>query len=396
MFKILHLLVASFIFLVIFSFSHVLYLFDKEIVADFFGRWGYEWIKSWITTVYWILFWIWLSIYLFRYKIYIEGRHILKRIWIIFAFIFVCSLFSTNLVWSFIWLSEKYHWFLFFTSLLLFFTSIYFWYEEEDYKKIINYIFIITVPVYIYALIQWAWNDPLLALYESWKTITRTTSFFGNPNFLAGYILMLLPLSNFLTNNIVKYSFLITSIFVLFSTGSYLWIFLWIVYVLYFLYNFDKKIFLTFFISGIIWLAFVVNSLTAEKIWTLTIKPHIATSTLKTIISSPKAILVWYWADTMQEIYDKENSSELSKYETSSYLLDRSYNLFVDFIFFFWIFGWLLISFFIIKSLFITTSNDIRLSILLFIIFFSFNIVISIHYILLLLILAWVYNKSLK
>ena len=396
MLKILKILVISYFFLIIFSFSHLFYLFWFNIVLDFFWRGGYEWIKSGIVSVYWILFWIWTLFFLHRYKLYKNDYKILRGIWIIVFWMVVSTILSISIFGSVIWLSEKYHWLLYFLSLVTFFSSLYFWFDKWEYKKILNYVFVFSIFSYLYAFIQFLWLDPLANFYETRVSLTRATAFLWNANYLAWYVLILLSLSKFIDKKILRRWFILISYLVLLITGSYFWIFLWIIYFLYSIYSFNKKIFVFSLVSFVVLLAFIVNSIWIEKQWSLLARPYIWKTSVIAIINTPKTILFWYWPDTLQLVFDKYKLPELLVYETENYTADRTHNIFLDFIYFFWIFwGWFII-YFIFKWYRLSKNKDIKLSILLFVLFFSFNIAVSIHFIFILFLLSWIYNKNLK
>ena len=180
------------------------------------------------------------------------------------------------------------------------------------------------------------------------------------------------------------------------SKSSYFWIFLWIVYFLYLIYYFNKNIFILSLVSLAIWGAFICNSLSIEKLWSMLARPFIWETSIIAIIDTPKTILFGYWPDTLQIVFDKFKVEELSTYETSYYTADRTHNIFLDFIYFFWLLAWWIISWFMIKWFYISEDRAIKVSIFLFLLFFCFNIPISIHFILVLLLLAWIYSKELN
>jgi len=394
MFWVLNFLVITFFFFVIFFFSHIFHLFGSNFILEFSWRGGYEGIKSSIVCIYWILFSIWILIYLSKYKLYKNDYKVLKWLWIILFWMIISTILSISIIGSVVWISEKFHWIFFFFSLIVFFLSVYFWFEKKDYKNLLNYIFIFSIWVYFYWFIQFIWHDSLSIFYETRVIITRASSFFWNANYLAWYILMLLPLSNIISYKFLKLSFLLLSYIILFLTWSYFWIFLWVLYFLYLIYNYNKKIFTISLVFFSISAAFIFNSIWIEKKWSLLARPYIWETSIIAITDSPQTILFWYWPDTLQLVFDKYKVAELSVYETSKYTADRTHNLFLDFIYFFGLFWWLLIIFFIIKPFKISRNKDIKLSLLLFILFFSFNVPVWIHFMLALFLLSWVYNKN--
>jgi len=392
MFKLLYILVISFFFFILFSFSHIFYIFWSDYIFYIFWRWWYEWIKSSIVILYWILFSIWLFIYFLKYKINRKWNNFLIYIGIIIFLILISTLLSIDFSGSIIWLSEKYEWFLYYLSLIIFFVSLYFWFEEKEYKKVLNYIFLFSLFLYLYGFIQYLWFDPLANLYNTRVEITRASSFFWNANYLAGYIVILLPLSKFINNIYFRRIFIWISLLSLLTTWSYFWIFLWVIYILYIVKNFNKKIFIWLFVIFISYSIFIWNSLWVEKKWSFLARPFIWESSILAIIDKPKTILFWYWPDTLQLIFNNFKVPELSVYETSYYTADRTNNIFLDLIYFFWFLWWWFIIFFIINWIKLSKNINIKLTIILFLIFFSFNIPVTIHFVLILFILSAIYN----
>jgi hypothetical protein len=89
---------------------------------------------------------------------------------------------------------EKFHgWYLYFGLLLLgiiLSTS-----TREEQKKYLTISLFSGTVVCFYALFQKFELDPIQSLYSSRLDATRIFGTLGNPNYLAGYVLMLLPLA---------------------------------------------------------------------------------------------------------------------------------------------------------------------------------------------------------
>jgi len=391
--KILYFLIISFIFFITFSFSHIFYLFGNDFILNIYWRSWYEWIKSSIVVIYWILFLIRLSIYLFKNKLSKNNSKVIKIVSLLIWLMIISTLLSINIDASLFWIFEKYHSLLFYISLLLFFTSSFLWLDKVYYYKIINFIIVSSIFVYIYSFFQFLWLDPLNKLYSTELNNIRSTSFFWNANYLAWYILILLPIYSYIKKQNIRILVFIISFLALLTTWSYFGIFLWILYFIYYIFKNNKKLLTLTLISFIIFCTIVFSGLPDNKKWSLIMRPYIWQTTILTIIDKPKTILIWNWPETMQLIFDKYIPSDSILYKDKKHNADRSHNIFLDFIYFFWIIWWGLITFLLFKSIIYSKNKNIKSSLLLFIIFFSLNIPISIHYIIILFLIAIIYNS---
>jgi len=392
--KILYFLIISFIFFITFSFSHIFYLFWSDFILNIFWRSWYEWIKSSIVVIYWILFLIRLSIYIFKNKLSKNNYKVIKIVSLLIWLISISTLLSINLDASLFWIFEKYHSLLFYISLLVFFISTYLWLDKLYYYKIINFIIISSIFVYIYSFIQLLWLDPLNNLYWTETNNTRSTSFLWNANYLAWYILILLPLYSFIKNKKLWIAFLIISFLALLTTWSYFWIFLWILYFIYYIFKNNLKLLISILILFITTCLIIFSILPDNKKWSLIMRPHIWKTTIIAIIDKPKNILFWSWPETLQLVFNKYKKTDSLLSADKNYTADRSHNIFLDFIFFFWILWWWIISYLLFNSIKISKNKSVQYSLLLFIIFFSLNIPISIHYIIILLLISTIYNVT--
>lgn len=393
--KTLEIILKYWIYTLLFSsfflFSHIFYLIGIQKELSLFWIWWFEWMKSVSVTIIWILIFIFLLIYKDKHEE--ENNTVWLYSWICIFFIIISSIFS---IWSgefLFWLSEKHHGGLYYISLVFIFLWINIFFKKSDYYKVLNIIFIFFWILWLYWIIQKLWLDPLNNLYQTRVSLDRVFSTLWNANYLAWISLLLLPLTLLLKNKYYKLLFFIFCLLILILTKSYFWIILASFYLIYKSYFLNRKIFIGLLILFFTFSLQVFHNLWIEKIWSMKSRPYIWLSTYSAITESPKTILIWSWPDTLQEVFHQHKHEKLNIYETSTYTADRSHNIFLDIIYFFWILWWSLIIFFVIQALFITKNQEIISSILLFLLFFSFNIPISIHFIILIILLSWVYKK---
>lgn len=66
---------------------------------------------------------------------------------------------------------------------------------QKEQKKYITVSLVSGCIVCLYAIFQKIGFDPIQSLYNSRLDTTRIFGTLGNPNYLAGYVLMLMPFS---------------------------------------------------------------------------------------------------------------------------------------------------------------------------------------------------------
>lgn len=389
--KILQYWIYFLLFTSFFLFSHLFYLLWIEKEINIYWIWGFEWIKSIFILWIWILSFIFLL--LFEDKQKDKNNIFWLYSWIITLLIIISSIFSIQ-SWGFIfWFSEKHHGWLYYISLIFIFLALITGYKKRDYYKTLNIIFIYFLILGIYWIIQKLWLDPLLSSYQTRVSLTRVFSTLWNANYLAWVSLILLPLCLLIINKYYKYFMFIFCLFILLLTQSYFWIFLASLYIIYKSYTLNKKLFIWLILLLLTFSLQVFNNSWIEKLWSMKARPYIWISTVSAIVESPKTFLIWNWPDTLQEVFHQYKHEKLNIYETSTYTADRSHNIFLDILYFFWILWWGIMIIFLLYSLKISNNLYISESITLFLLFFSFNIPVTIHFIIILILLAWIYKK---
>jgi hypothetical protein len=392
--KILRYWIYFCLFTSFFLFSHILYLFWIQQNISIFWIWGFEWVKSVILSGLWILCFIFLL--LFHDKHSEKNNALWLYSWIIILSVMLSSMFSIWLWDFFFWLSEKHHWWLYYISLLFIFVAMAIWYKKSDYYNTLKIIFIFFIILGLYWIIQKLWLDPLSSYYQTRVSLTRIFWTLWNANYLAWLAIILLPLTQLLKNKYYKYWLFVFCLLILILTESYFWLVLTSIYLLYKSYSINKKLFLSWVILFFTISLHVFNNIWIEKLWSFKARPYIWVSTISAIFESPKSTLIWNWSDTLQEIFDHHKHEKLNIYETSSYTADRSHNIFLDLLYFFWILWWGIMIFFLLYSVKLSNNIYITESIILFLLFFSFNIPVTIHFLIIVLLLAWIYQNKWK
>jgi len=143
-----------------------------------------------------IIFFTWLIKILIFEKLKITKTEFYK---IIPAFIFIfilgiATIFSTSFHYSFFGSYTRKMGYITWLHFFLFFLVFYFWLDQKKIKKIIQAILFSSIFVFIYGFLQIIGLDPV-----NWSepaiVYGRVFSTFGQPNFFASWILLILPVA---------------------------------------------------------------------------------------------------------------------------------------------------------------------------------------------------------
>lgn len=142
-----------------------------------------------------IIFFAWLIKIFILKKEKIEKLKIYKIIPAsIFIFVLgIATFFSTNFHYSFFGSYTRKMGYLTWLHLFLFFLILYFWIDQKKLKKIIQAILFSSTFVFLYGFIQIIGLDPI-RWSEPAISYGRIFSTFGQPNFLASWLVLVLPL----------------------------------------------------------------------------------------------------------------------------------------------------------------------------------------------------------
>lgn len=381
-------IITLIIFLITLINSRFLNLFWVDLW--FYVNWNYEFTKVIFTN---ISLWF-LSIYFFlkNYnKKIIVNKYIFILLFLFFISLVTSSFPLTNIFWS----NLKWHWLILFTSLLAFYIIL-----INIKKNISDKIIHSTILLSIFPLLI-AIKEFLLPSNDYWELANRAIWTFGHPNYLALYILILIP---FLLNNLKKnfsyYIIFLFAVFVLFLTKSLFWISIFIIYISYYLikiFKINKKN--VFFISTIF---IIILSLIIYKFWLVTklnsfvSRFYIWETTLYIIFSNIKYIIFWLWNDSLFYLFDSYKSTYLYIYENIGFSADRTHNFFLQIFYNYWLLWVSVLWIFLLKFLKIFKNKEVFHTILLFLLFTIFNFSSVIVYLLLLVFIANISKRNLQ
>lgn len=306
-------------------------------------------------------------------------------------------------VWKYFWdlsffqflfgTEEKRHGILFFWGLVVLFFWLKKYLTEEFSRKIENTLLFSGGIVALYSLFQAIWIDfPTLQwLTTSWWW-GRVFSTLGNPNYLAWFFLILLPIAERrkLKEKIIFWILFLVSIFL---SGSIFGIVLWVSYILYsFIKNYPKQRFFGVILSGILTLWIIVFSFRYPDIIHLKFLSLLSRFSLWIVwfssqISHPIGFILGYGPDS---VFSSMWYSILdSRFFQVGTQIDSFHNIFLDLSYFFGIPTISILTCLLLKKWknFSRTSKE---GIFLFVLFFFLNIPVAVHF----LILIYLFTKK--
>lgn len=306
---------------------------------------------------------------------------------------------------------EKHHgWFVYFGLIMLFFIiqSL----HSAQQKKLLVMSLWWTAGVALYAFFQKNGLDPLADSYKTRLDMNRAFSTLGNPNYLAWLFLMVLPLAHESINFRNSEHILLAKVclwliwgFLIYWTGSYL---AWIIFtsaLLFFLVRHvfpvkkSQYIFWLFVVFALlvslvyIWNSYGSDILEMQKMKWFIARWFLWKTWLYALTSDVRHFLLWYGPDGFLAVSEYFRHPLLSVYEDPAYRIDRSHNVFIDFALHFWVLilcAVLIVASYHVKRL----SFAQKISLLLFGIYFSFNIPVLVHFLILLQIFSLTESKK--
>jgi len=367
--------------------SHLLNLFwvDYWLYVD----WNYEFTKSIFSTISLSL--ITLIFLLKNYK-----KKIISNIYIpiIILIFFISSITSLFPLTNILWLNSKWHGLLMLGSLLSFYLVLINT-KKKSIDKIIKYSLIFSLIPFLIAI-----KEFFIPSFDYGNLSNRAIGTFWHPNYLALYVLILIP---FLLENIKKKIYLfifLISVFVLFLTKSLFWILIFIWYILFYLsnkYKVNKKILWLIIVSLLILTSYIIYQFwLITKLNSFISRFYIWESTLNIIFSNPYNIIFWVWNDSLIYLFDNYKSPFLYIYENIGFSADRPHNLLLQIFYNFWLI-WIIIFSSSLKKLYKKYKNNSFFhSIILFLLFTIFNFSSVIVYIILVILIAYISKRKIK
>lgn len=355
---------------------------------------NYEFTKvMFFNILSWIIIPVWL-LTLWRKRKNIIIPQVAPILILIFI---VSSYFSLSPFTSIFWNTSKAHSTVMFLNLIGIFIILINM-KREFLKKLI----LTMIASSLLVLIIWI-KEYYFPTFDYSSLSNRALSTLGHPNYLALYILLIIPFvfsKEIIPSYIRKYILWWLLTFTLLVTKSLWWIIIFISYIIYKINpSIPKKwkkiffwsIFLLFF-SSIWYLVYDFSYIT--KLHSFLSRFFIWTTTLQIIFSDFKTFLLWWWPGTLEFVFDAFKSPYLYLFENFWFTADRPHNIFLNFFYHLGIFGFLALSYILIKFVKTYKNSAYHESILLFTIFTLFNFPWITHYLIIILIWAIIYKEN--
>lgn len=389
---------------------------DVSILAKYVPGLSWSWFESVkVTFLFFCVFWASLFhlISLFWKK---KPKQVpvifFTALIVFFAWTAVALFINQNNVYFSFGNHEKHHgWFFYIALLTLFFLLRQ--NSPSDHKKLITMSFLWCTGVALYSFFQVWWLDPLRDAYETRLDLQRIFSTLGNPNYLAGLVLMILPLMHETLfrhkgEHKALWDILLWIVWgvLIYWTGSYLaWIF-FALYVLIVIVNHiitqshHRYIFWSFFtvciflVLWLFWYYYSEDILALQKMQGFIARFYLWKTWVAALTNDISHFLFWYGPDGFLVVSERFRHPLLSVYEDPAYRIDRSHNVFLDFALHFGV-VLLGIILFLLSRIFKYFSRGQQLSLLFFALYFSFNIPVLVHFLLVLQIVASCETKKI-
>jgi hypothetical protein len=259
-----------------------------------------------------------------------------------------------------------------------------------------------------WALVIWAIFASIIAIKEYYFPTfdygdlhNRALWTFGQPNYLAAYLLLLIP---FLTKKATIYTILLLPLIIiimaLLLTKSAWWIciFLWYVCFLSMTWKqIQKKHLFPILLIWVILLFIILYQFwLITKLHSFLSRFYIWESTLRIIIENPKILLFWSGSETLLAYFETYKSPELYIFENFWFTADRAHNVFLNILFHFWIW-WAFIFWYLLYTLFQKYKNNyIYHSLIIILLFTVFNFLSVASYIIIIALCSCVTVQSTR
>lgn len=290
-------------------------------------------------------------------------------------------------------IGEKQHWLLMPIGLIWLGILLSFL-EKSEMRKIAYSIIFSGGIVAVIALIEKSgYNIFTGAIYSvegSWWAV-RSTSTLGNPNYVAGYLLMILPLIVFQMRGVLKHILFIALWSGIIVTKSMIGIWLLLAYSLYLFGKkiIPKKIHILFSVIMILGGASVYFFFAGTEKWlSLTSRFVLMKHTFLGSLDSMIAFLFWHGPDAIIRYFSFIRSPEIDAYFPSNMIIDSSHNIFIDI---FSMYGVIGVGFFVYVTLFRLKQLDhvSKVGLIFGLSFLSLNVFVLPHMILLVYFLSF-------
>lgn len=292
---------------------------------------------------------------------------------------------------------EKHHGYLFYTGvialILLLLSS-----PREYLRSYLRWSIYATVMVAVIAIGEYMGG--ILDIYQRSEMISaysgRSVSTFGNPNYVAGYLLLFVPLFTWIRTPERWLALGLWSLAIL-TTGSYIAIGLMGLYYLYRFFRYTQFRTMVAFslVLGVAILGGCMANiyLDPDKILSFMSRFVLMYECILMMLWDPISFLIWFGLDSILTHFSLDRSILVNSYFPVNMSIDSSHNVFIDILFQYGIFPILIIGYALITT-WKNQKEELQIAILLGGIFLALNVFVVAHIVTLILLLHIHRNKN--
>ncbi|MBP9779154.1 hypothetical protein KBD33_00855 [Candidatus Gracilibacteria bacterium] len=290
---------------------------------------------------------------------------------------------------------EKHHGYIWYASLMLLALLIStFSYTEK--RKLVTMIMIGAVLVAFFAVIEYFRGYSAFGKF-SWGNEGRAASTLGNPNYVAGFLLMCLPLFS-LVPRLFRSWYIIFLISGILSTVSYIGMALMGSYVLYELLCFIvpsmKPKILTVVLS-LLSVYIIYMYLPEEKLLSFKGRFVLMDDIWTHMVQYPLSFVIGFGPESVMAYFSEPRSELVNSYFPMGHVIDSSHSIGLDALFKYGIFPLVYIGYLLFKR-WNRIQIQARIGFILGFLFFSLNVVVTVHMILFILFGMLFYKEKNK
>ncbi len=370
-------------------------------------------VFSWAGVIIWdsssferqkvYLFWILICIALIEVCItkWIKFSSFLKKYGVYVASVILLPILSTYVWWVersehfFIWTHEKHHGYIWF-ALLATLWAILSFLDSREKKILIRTTIYASIIVALFAILEYALGASVFFDHTgeaSWWS-ARSVSTLWNPNYVAGYLLMCLPLFATLRPP-ERWVYGIVIALAIFTTGSYIALGLTCLYGVYLVLQHFLWIRKSLIFTGIFMIALGYLSLRLipeEKLLSLESRFVLMQEIWTVMVWYPLSFFFGFGPESIYTYFGGLRTTLIDSYFPASSAIDSSHNIFLDFLFQYGLLPLVLLGYFL-SQIWSKMIHAAREGFILGILFLSLNVVVTSHMILLILLL-FLYKDS--
>jgi hypothetical protein len=205
----------------------------------------------------------------------------------------------------------------------------------------------------------------------------RIVSTLGNPNYVAWYLLIHLPLLTLIKKSEQRYTIGWLLVLATILTGSYIAIGLMVIYALLLL---SRKVSARY--GALILILMVLTSITliwqvipGEKKLSFETRGVLMMETLQATIDHPLNILIWYGPDSITRYFSWPRSEIIRAYIPGDHMIDSSHSIIIDTLYSYGLIIVLILGWMIVRNI-STLDLYARDGLILGLIFFSLNVIV--------------------